>query len=67
MHWQLHKDKEEFVQVSGPKLHILVGGRGGQAGGSWLEGADELPPLFTRRYVMETCNQSVSINQSDNR
>lgn len=44
---QLHKDKEEFVRVGGPKLHkspppkVCSGGGGfmacSQAGGSWLE------------------------------
>lgn len=53
---QLHEDKEEFVQVSGPKLPILCGVNHVRSG-SWVEGADEAPPPFTRRYVMETRNQ----------
>lgn len=55
---QLHKDKEELVQVGGPKLHksrrTNLGGfiMRSQAGGSWEDGADEPPSPFTRRNVM---------------
>lgn len=74
MHLQLHKDKEEFVQVCGRKLHkslppptqrFVLGEliMCSQAGGSWVDGADELPSSFTRRYVMGTRCQSAFCNQ----
>lgn len=61
---QLHKDKEEFVRVGGPKLHksppprFVLGGVNGVQSGWWLmDGADELPSPFSRRYVMATEKQ----------
>lgn len=57
---------ESCTRVSPPPTQRFVLGElimCSQAGGSWVDGADELPSSFTRRYVMGTRCQSAFCNQ----